>query len=191
MRIGIDVDGTLADNLQAFVDVFNEKTGKQLTKTEVFDFDLSLVYGIPADEVDQVFHDNAERVFGEVPAMEGAREALELMKNAGVELYLVTARPPNLRELTADWLKRHKIPYDRLIFDPHKGEACRRHGLKVFVDDHFDNAVGVARVGSKSVLVDAPHNRHLDHGKHGITRLFHWRVFPNLVELKLGLTLSA
>lgn len=191
LRIGIDIDGTLADNLQAFVEVFNERTGKNLTKDDIYDFDLSLVYGLPAEEVDQVFLDHAERVFGEVPVMKGARKALEMLNAAGIELYLVTARHPMVRELTKEWVEKHRLPYDKIVFEPNKGEACRRYGLKAFVDDNFDNAVGVVKVGSHSVLVDAPYNRHLDHHKYGIARLFHWGGFPNLVETKLGLVLSA
>lgn len=191
MRIGVDIDGTLADNLRAFVTAFNKVTGKNLTTDDIYDFDLSLVYGITPQEVEQVFHDHAERVFARVPVMAGARNVLTKLKKAGVEIFVVTARNPKFRELTTAWLEKNRLPVDHLIFEGDKGLACELFGLELFIDDNLDNALRVKNAGAVSLLMDAPYNRNVDPAIYGIKRIVRWPEMLAVAETLIRKRLSA
>lgn len=180
MKIGVDIDGTLIDNLSALVSVVNEGTGKRLKEDEIWDFDLSLVYDHPVEEVVKMYESQPERVFFEPPPLPFAREAMEAAKRAGIEVVLVTARNPAFEDITRRWLKVHSIPYDELYFQGNKAVACKRYNLSLFVDDHIRNAKAVSESGIPAVVVDAPHNRH--HATGGILyRMWHWDTFPRLL----------
>lgn len=70
-------------------------------------------------------------------------------------IYIVTCRSENLREATEDWLRKHKIPYKKLVMmDPevlqnnteeeivneiqvdHKERWIKKLGLDLFVEDN-------------------------------------------------------
>ena len=51
----------------------------------------------------------------------GAREALNLLKEKGYILIIYSARTWAEYELTIDWLKRNKIPFDQLILGKPQG----------------------------------------------------------------------
>ena len=52
----------------------------------------------------------------------GAREALKLLKKKGYTLIIYSARTWAEYELTIDWLKRNKIPFDQLILGKPQGD---------------------------------------------------------------------
>ncbi len=52
----------------------------------------------------------------------GAREALNLLKKKGFILIIYSARTWAEYELTIDWLKRNKIPFDQLILGKPQGD---------------------------------------------------------------------
>ena len=52
----------------------------------------------------------------------GAREALNLLKGKGFILIIYSARTWAEYELTIDWLKRNKIPFDQLILGKPQGD---------------------------------------------------------------------
>ena len=52
----------------------------------------------------------------------GAREALNHLKKKGFILIIYSARTWAEYELTIDWLKRNKIPFDQLILGKPQGD---------------------------------------------------------------------
>lgn len=107
--------------------------------------------------------------FGDMDAILGARPVLEMFKAAGYIVVIITARPQwqykRLHSDTVSWLRRHKIPYDLLLFNRNKVEAVHEFICPgwpaAFVEDHPDNARALAENGIEVLLYSQPHNEGL------------------------------
>lgn len=59
-----------------------------------------------------------------MPLFPGGRELIVEAKEAGAEIWLTTTRPwmrlDSVDPDTREWLRRHEIPYDHLLYDDHK-----------------------------------------------------------------------
>jgi hypothetical protein len=91
-----------------------------------------------------------------IPPMPGAVEALKTLKNFGVKLVVVTARPYHrFRRVYADtleWCEKNGIEYDHIMFFRDKAEAVRRvapTNILGFVEDRAKHAIEVALTGVK------------------------------------------
>ena len=60
---------------------------------------------------------NAEEYYSEVLLKEGAKRFLDDIKEKGWFVVLFTARLSYTEEITRNWLKKHQIPYDVIIFN--------------------------------------------------------------------------
>lgn len=179
LRLGIDIDGTVCDNNQRFLDIMNKATNKNLSLDEQFTFRLEELYNVPSEVVRAVYTAEADYVFGTAPAMKAAVDVITRLRNAGAEIYFVTARDPRFLEITVRWLDRVNMPYDRLIFQPRKEKAVVEHNIDVFIDDCWENAEAVAATETDSIIFDAPHNRGFQHPR--VHRLYCWSELENLL----------
>jgi uncharacterized HAD superfamily protein/NTP pyrophosphatase (non-canonical NTP hydrolase) len=108
--------------------------------------------------------------FRELPAINGAQNALTQLKADGWTIVIVTARPQwQYKRLYADtlwWLNKRDIPHDLILFNKDKVEAVYQHlspaWPRHFIEDHPKNAIGLADAGMNVVLFDQPHNRAIE-----------------------------
>jgi NTP pyrophosphatase (non-canonical NTP hydrolase) len=130
--------------------------------------------------------------FREMEPVEGASQSMRYLKDLGYTLIVVTARPQwqykRLYSDTLEWLSRHEIPHDLILFNKDKVEALYEHVTPawpvVFVEDHERNAKALASVGVRVLLFDQPHNRSLPESEN-IHRVCGWaEVLENVVKLK-------
>lgn len=95
--------------------------------------------------------------FLKLPAVVGAREALGAMREAGYKIAVITARPSwqykRIYADTIDWLARHDIPYDLLLFGKDKAEEVYEHIYPArplfFVEDRAKHCIEIANIGVK------------------------------------------
>lgn len=179
LRIGIDIDGTVCDNNQRFLDIMNKATNKNLTLDDQYTFSLEELYGVSREFVRSVYTAEADYVFGTAPALEGAVDVITRLRHEGAEVLFVTARDPRFFDVTVRWLRSVNMPYDRIVLEPRKEKAVIKYEIDVFVDDCWANAEAVALAGVDSIVFDAPHNRHYDHPR--VYRLCNWRELEGLL----------
>ena len=91
---------------------------------------------------------------------EGTVGALWNLKNQGHRLHVITSRSFGSRSHhnTSEWLSTHQIPFDSLIFTPHKGVFRP----DVMIDDYEKNFYEMSAQGVVTFLYDRPWNRHVD-----------------------------
>ena len=53
---------------------------------------------------------------------EGAKESLEQLRDKGYKIIIYSARTWAEYEMTENWLKQHKIPYDQIILGKPQGD---------------------------------------------------------------------
>lgn len=105
--------------------------------------------------------------FRDLPPIPGARETLRKMRAAGYSVAVITARPywqyKRLYSDTIEWLKRHDIEYDLILFNKDKAEAIYEHIHPAqplfFIEDRAKHCLELANIGVKVL--------HLSGGKAG------------------------
>ncbi len=83
----------------------------------------------------------------------GARESLEVVRRAGGQTLVVTAKNPANARLHVDHLD---LPVDAMVGDlwgVGKGAALREHGAVIFVGDHVHDVAGARAAGALAVAV--------------------------------------
>lgn len=130
--VAVDIDGTLADYHRHFI-LFAADYHNLIPRINGY-------YGAPDDSFkgwwmrahqanERMWHDAklAYRQGGmkrTMPIFDGARELCLAIRDAGAELWVTTTRPylslDNIVPDTVEWLSRHGIEYDGMLFDEDK-----------------------------------------------------------------------
>lgn len=190
--VALDIDGTLGDyhlNFLTFADkYFHSNCGSWVEVASRKDNP-----GLPLWEWMGISHRDyrdAKLAYRQggwkrwMPVYDGAAELTEEIRAAGAEVWLCTTRPylrlDNVDPDTREWLRRNRIKYDALLFDPaHEedgtkyDELNRQVGMRVcsVVDDlpemiqaAYDSGLMENRFPLRGpVLRDQPYNRHFQH----------------------------
>ncbi|MFJ8545344.1 HAD family hydrolase [Streptomyces sp. NPDC093586] len=163
--VGFDLDMTLIDSrpgIRACYLALSERTGTYV------DADLAvtrlgpplveeLAHWFPAEEIaataDLYREMYPEYAVTATPALPGAREAIEAVREAGGRAIVVTAKyEPNAKL----HLEHLGIEPDAVIGDlwaEQKAVALREHGADVYVGDHLGDVRGARTAGALSVAV--------------------------------------
>jgi len=68
---------------------------------------------------------------------EGAREVLEKLKRNGYSVTMLTSRNPKknpeIKTITENWLYKHKIPFDSIIFTKNKSDHIKKNENKIIM----------------------------------------------------------
>lgn len=127
--VAVDIDGTMGMYHTHFLDFASDYLNQQVKDhyigNQPFKEWFCSNYRVTTD----VWHDIklAYRQGGlkrTMPVYPDARELCQSVQKAGAELWVTTTRPyirhDNIDPDTREWLRRHHIPYDYLIYDGHK-----------------------------------------------------------------------
>ena len=188
MRIGIDVDGVLADFNEAYIRLTTQLTGRDLFPSRPFDittWNYPESYGYTAEEVSRVWAAiKADPFFwqGLAPydTAEDAMRAIHLRWRANDDIYFITSRPGiDAKKQTENWLRMYwplyTVPPLTVLISSEKGLCAQALNLDVYIDDRVENVTDVhfrTEASTRAHLLDQPWNRHLD-WPHRVTKLEH------------------
>lgn len=129
MKIAVDIDGVLADQVGAVLSVIEKEYGLKYLKSDVNCAHWTFSGGEIWSEIARLLA-NREYTMN-VPLIEGSQEGIEQL--ADHDVFVVTARRPNSEDATKQWLStyfpclteyyhartglKHNIPSDVLIDD--------------------------------------------------------------------------
>jgi 5'(3')-deoxyribonucleotidase len=129
LKIAVDIDGVLADQVSAVLDVIEKEYGLKYCKSDVDRAHWTFAGREIWSEITRLL-DDPQYVMG-VPLIEGSQGAIKQLSSHDV--FVVTARRPNSEEATRRWLNwhfpsltqyyhartgtKHNIPSDVLIDD--------------------------------------------------------------------------
>lgn len=141
--VAVDIDGTLGDYHAHFIRFSEDYMGQKLYETQEigpYDYDAHLgrfrdwwaeAFGSTVDMYRQV--KLAYRQGGmkrTMPIFRGAQALCWSIRDAGAELWVTTTRPylslDNIVPDTVEWLRRHEIEYDGMLFDDDKYEQLAK-----------------------------------------------------------------
>lgn len=175
----VDMDDTIENLLQAWVNYLNEHHGTAVKKDDVTEWDVSSFFpSIPKEQVYEPLCD--DDFWKTVRPFENAAEYLQKLRDDGHEVFIVTAS-----DYRAICSKMENVlfkyfsmfTWNDVITTAHK-QLVRGD---VLIDDGVHNLVG----GSyKKLLMDAPHNRRFDAEANGMTRVMDWsEAYIKICEL--------
>lgn len=180
VRVGVDVDGVLANFNEAFIDRVVRITGRDLFPERPFDipcWNYPEFYGYTKEENDAVWNSiETDGSFWEsLPAYPDTADAIEYLLSrsrwCGDDIYFVTSRPGiNAKQQTEHWLLWHGYSRPTVLISGAKGLCARALKLDVYIDDRWENTVDTAKQNTRTFLMHRPWNATHIAEDFGITR---------------------
>jgi uncharacterized HAD superfamily protein len=179
LNLGFDIDGVISDFVGTFAKLVKKYYRVTMTEADVHCFDLGLVLGISKEERNKLVRETLQK---NLALNVGARESLNKLHLAGHRVVLLTARSPDLGEVTADWLKRKRIPYSKLIQLDEGKKHLAKVSLDLVVEDNLENAIGWSEKVRNILIYDHPWNQSLN--VRGLFKRVHnWNEIMKEIEL--------
>ncbi len=168
VKLGIDVDGVLADFNKSFMAKVIAVTGRDLFPARPFavpTWNYPEHYGYTRDEVSATWEaiKSSRHFWRELPAYPETQQVLAALVDSGADVYFITARLGLEAKLqTERWLSA-MMPWTKpmlptVLITSHKGLACRTLGLDAYIDDRWENALEVSTTATESFLLARPWN---------------------------------
>lgn len=191
----VDIDDVLAEFPTVFLKYIEEVTGSPLPYGES-------QYGLEAAVLKvhgQIYGKKLVDNFYESTALmdlepiEGGLAFVKLLKNLGYRLIALTGRPGSeFKSVTRDtikWLSKYGFQFDEICFSRKKGDFVQEHYARsgnfiIGVEDHYKNAVDLARVCDIVYLRNKPNTPSGEHPK--IVRF--WK-FPAAMDHVINTTI--
>lgn len=173
----IDVDGVLNDLQDAVIHVFNDRYGTSYTIDDFKNYNVSECLN-KNDAINFVNIYSEKGIYDSVSPLRGAQNALNKLKKAGHEVYIVTDSAPSIFEEKVNWLKFHfpMIGTDHIISMKHKW----LFRCDAMIEDNLDNLLGGYHY--ERILFDCPWNRNVHDEVYGIYRVKNWDDALNIIS---------
>jgi uncharacterized HAD superfamily protein len=162
LHIGIDLDNTILDATSAHLHYYNQASGKSFTPDDVNDFYLYRLYGWNKTEREAIYHKHGRDIHWSSSPLPMAVEILGDLFHRH-QISIITARPLLFREVTEEWLERHRIQYHKLTLVEDKLQECVRSRVDVLIDDGPHYAEEFARANKPVILYEQPYNKSVSH----------------------------
>jgi len=184
-KIGIDIDGVLADFIVPFLEYCNGRFGISYKKEEVSSFYFLDSIGFPEEKSLKTYNDfyNSE-LFETITPIEGSFNGVLKLFQKRYRLNLVTARPDSLKEKTFLWLwKNYPNIFEQVNFTngSKKSDFCLRNSISAMIEDHADYANDCAEKGIETFLITQPWN-FLETLHPGVRRVKDWSEIVERLE---------
>lgn len=190
MRIGIDIDGVLTDIEQWQLDYggkFFSKFNKSVVNKD--GYEIITIFEVDDNLDNQFWNAYLYEYVTKEPSRKFASEVIKKLKEAGNEIYIVTARyltdrntkeGQEMREIVVKWLNEQEIYYDKIIFSPEdKLEDCKKNNIDIMIEDKVEN-INILSTAIPVICFHAGYNKECI-GKN-IYRAYNWYDIYNLIN---------
>lgn len=172
-RVGMDIDGVLAQFNARYVERVVELAGEDLFGDDKFSPDFPPlwaypeVYGYSADLIAEVWRQiSADRGFWLwLVAYPDARDAISRLNAAawaGTEVVYITSRPGRSAKVqTEEWLMKFGAIRPTVVISGRKGDVCAALDVDAYIDDKLGNVndVVLKSPSTRVYLLDQPWNQ--------------------------------
>lgn len=179
MRIGLDLDGVVANFTAGWMRFYNEQFGTSLQVADSTDWGdlVNLTHFGDIDEFWKWSSDlDGHSVFWHLDPFPGAVEAVQDLADAGHEIIVLTTKPEFAVEDAHDWISRHDLPAREI----HILEDKWRVPCEVYLDDgpHILPALVARRPEAKVCRYVRPWNVPVD----GAVDVTNFEEFQQVVD---------
>lgn len=180
LRIGVDLDGVLAEPMTVWCDLYNRRHGGSLSLEDIRAWEVWKVVKISRDEFFRTL-DDAWLKWETIPATEeDVGQQVKLLRELGT-VDVVTGRSIRTVGPAKQWLKAHSVTYDRFV---RTASTLAKIHLEydVFVDD---SPRLMELIASKSlalgIIYTRPWNRDVQISS-VVRRVTSWAEIPRIVR---------
>jgi len=154
MRVGLDVDGVIGDQVPHLLKRVRHKYGIKKKKSDIKLWDQPMGHTNFVKEMDEAILDTDFVLT--MPLIPGAREGISQLASRN-SIIIVTSRPIEIEHITAKWLRSKSLYFDELINtrDVNKGNAP----IDILIDDRLENVRDFALRGKLAILLSQPWNK--------------------------------
>lgn len=171
MKIGIDIDGVLADFTKSFNALVRAEFGIELPYPAPT-WQWHREGGVTKQQDNQLWNIiKTTHFWATLVPLPGAIEViqrLDQLSHDGHDVYFITSRPGKLAKFHTEWwLKSYGMNFPTVLVTSDKGPVVQGLGLNIFIDDKPENnaevIAAVAQASSGKLpsvyLLDAPYNQ--------------------------------
>ena len=154
MRIGVDIDGVLGDQVPPILKRVNVKYGTDVAKSDIRLWDQPIADTDIKTEIEEALRDSL--YVATMPLMVGAREALAKLCKSH-HIVVATSRPIEASQATERWLRENRLCYHEFVNS--RDIAKSSLAIEVLIDDNLDNIREFALQGRLAILFSQPWNQ--------------------------------
>lgn len=168
MRIGVDIDGVLADYHSEYIAFHNQKYGTKFTPADIRHNHFIQAFGKTDEEAYHLMKEFNHTHLETLPILEGAKRAIFKLAETH-DLYVITARHPSLKGKTDAWLTTHfGNVFEEAISSlyTHAGETilpkwkiCHEKNISCMIEDKLVTAVECAENNINTFLINREWNQ--------------------------------
>lgn len=179
LRIGIDIDETLADTMTWINMFYNSCFKTNFVLEDYQTYSIWKTWEITKEEFNKVIDDFQESSFFErVMPIEDSQGSIKILSK-DYDLITVTCRPYSIHDKTCGFVRSYFPEIKKIISngndkrDKHsKLDACLENSLDYLVDDNSDIVMECVKKDIACFLMDKPWNQNCEH--ENITRVKNW-----------------
>lgn len=174
MNIGIDIDDTISNTFETFLpyiqkfveEDLNRKLDLNLSSRTDY-YNIMEKYDLSEEEARTFWVNYYVEILENVKPKESAVEVINLLKEKGHSIFLITARFDDgivdVKAITEKWLEANKINYDKLIINSHnKLETAKEEKINIFIDDSIRNCEMVSSENIKAYMFLSKNNSYYE-----------------------------
>lgn len=160
LRIAVDIDGVLADQVSLILKRLNSKYQIQLTKEDITEWDQKIGDTSIDVEIEKALLEND--YVSNLPIIEGAKEGMQyLWQNHFV--IVATSRPKETEDATRDWVSSN-FKFHEFCNTRGKSKSCVKSD--VLIDDYIPNIEDFTNDTGVGLLFSQPWNQDRSKIKH-------------------------
>jgi len=184
LRIGIDVDGVIANQITGVIPRIKSRLGISLSYQDVVHWKMPLAQSSIDKEIVLAMEDSS--YIRSMPMHPFARAILDDLYEEN-NISIITARPPHTESWTRLWLTKQGISYDNLYSVQEKEKSL--YALELLIDDYIGNIMEfLDKTTGSAILVNQPWNQERGGLSEYIEKQRLWVVsslseVPGIVEL--------
>ena len=159
LKIGLDVDGVLADVIHSWLN-YNNKIRKPISKEEISEWDFWKRFQIDRYDFYKELSSCWQK-WHKIPSTEQNLSLSTSVLSQVGEVDIVTAREESTHTFVKNWLSSRKITYKNYV-GVSKGTEKAKLDYDIFIDDSPINAKSMLDDGKSVIVYNQPWNLRFD-----------------------------
>lgn len=182
-KLGIDIDGVLADHVTHLLNHLNrDRCGKlDIEREDISQWNINIC-GKDFRSLFEEYLKNDDFIL-KMPVIEGSIEAVKALSSHYM-IFIITNRPTYSAKVTYKWLKKNRIEFHSLLVGRNINRAYV--GIDILIDDNPYAVMEFASRKKLSILYSQPWNKILpktmDNNMKNIVRCETWREIINVLR---------
>ena len=161
MKIGIDLDGIVADYHTFFIKYLNDNytVGHGFTMNDWTDkyFTNSK---LSQQQVEGIVRKHSkDGVFERLEPIRYSAQCIRMLNDSGHIIHFITGREGKSKADSVTWLDKQNIPYHSISFTKEKGRIAYILDCDVVIEDESMYAEDIAGYDIETLLMDKPYNK--------------------------------